>query len=122
MASDRLAAAALSIAAFFLVGCSTIADRREDPPDLAQTTDRTIAEFRACFLPQFDKSSYPVSYVPTATGESYSWGASAGVAGRYVSWVVDIEDQGTKRKVTLHAIHSIGGPDRKIAAKVEACL
>lgn len=105
-----------------LGGCSTVAARRDDPPTLVRQTSKSITEFRSCFLPQFDRSTYPVAYSPTASGETYSWGASQGIAGRYVSWVVDIIDQGSAREVRLYALSSIRGPDKSVAAKVEGCL
>lgn len=105
-----------------LTACSTVATRREDPPTLVRQTSKTVAEFRGCLLPQFDKSTYPVIYAPTANGETYSQGASQGIAGRYVNWVVDVADLGSTREVRLHAIDSMWGPNKGLIRQVEACL
>lgn len=111
-----------AIAALALTACSTVAARRDDPPTLVRQTQKSIADFRSCFLPQFDRSAYPVVYAPTAKGETYSQGATAGVAGRYVTWVVDINDLGSAREVRLHAVDSMWGPNRGLMRQVEVCL
>jgi hypothetical protein len=116
-----LSAMLLTAVAAALASCSTVATRRDDPPTLVRVTPKTIAQFRSCFLPQFDKSAFPVVYAPTEHGETYSWGPSANL-GRYVNWVIDITDEGASRKVVLHAITSMWGVNHKLVGQVEACL
>lgn len=101
-----------------LAGCSTIQIRREDPATFEQSTSKTLTEFSDCFVAA--TATADPQYLPRKNGATFSSGA--GLYGRYVSWVVDIDDLGARRRVSLHAVDSIWGKNKAMIAKVQSCL
>jgi len=105
------------ISALALAGCSTLQSRRDDPPIFQQTTAISVQDFQGCFAEKTAKQD--VQYLPRRNGGTFSSGAGTQ---RYILWVVDVDDLGAERRVTVHAVDSIWGPNKKIIAEVQACM
>ncbi|MBB3940688.1 hypothetical protein GGR39_002345 [Novosphingobium fluoreni] len=103
-------------AALLLSSCSTVANRRDDPPSFTGLTTKSLAEFQTCFAAVTDKGQTP-SYLPKANGGTYTFDLRG-----YVLWVVDIIDRGADRQVTVHEINSMWGKNTHTAKLVQQCL
>jgi len=93
-----------------------VASRRDDPPSFTGSTAKSLAEFQSCFASVTDKGETP-SFLPKANGGTYTYSLSG-----YVTWIVDIEDLGTRRQVTVHEIDSMWGKNTHTAKLVQRCL
>jgi hypothetical protein len=83
-----------------LAGCSTVESRRDQPPVSERLTQVSLQQFQGCFAER--TSGQHVEYLPRTNGGSFS--ASAGPQ-NYVSWVVDVDDLGTARRVRVFAVN-----------------
>ena len=84
-------------------------------PVFNQATAKPLTSIQGCITQA--TTSENVSYLPTEKG-----GMLKSTAGpqNYVFWIVNIDDLGTERRVTVHAINS--GIGNRIVPKVQACL
>jgi hypothetical protein len=87
----------------------------DDPPVFDRSTATTVAAFQGCFVPATANEN--VSYLPRANGAQFK--STAGPQ-NYVFWIVNIDDLGDQRRVTVHAINS--GIGNRITPKVQGCL
>lgn len=106
-----------------LGACSTIETRREDPPIFTGSTQRSLTEFQQCFTNAMS-SDGGLNYLPRGTGGTYSSSViSGGLApNRYTVWVLDIDDAGSERRLSLYAVYAIPGPRRTLIEKVQRCI
>lgn len=106
-----------------LSACSTIQTRRDDPPIFTGTTQRSLAEFQACFTNAMARDQ-GLRYLPRGTGGTYSSDVVSGgiVPNRYTLWVVDIDDAGSERRVAVYAAYAVPGPRRTLINQVQSCL
>lgn len=105
--------------ALLIGGCSTVESRRQGPPLFEQSTNRSLADFEGCFSNAVANQN-EVRFMPRANGGTYS--ALIGFYQNFVPWVVDVDDLGATRRVTVHAGGSIWGPDKKTVRQVQACI
>lgn len=117
----RILAATLPLVG--LAACSTIETRRHDPPIFTGTTQRSLAEFQQCFTNVMSGDG-DLNYLPRGTGGTYSSGVTGGAfaSSRYTVWVLDIDDAGSERRLSLYSVYAIPGPRRTLIAKVQGCL
>jgi hypothetical protein len=111
---------AIGFIGLLLAGCSTVADRRADPPIFQRTSTVSLQAFQGCFANRM--ANQDIQYLPRGNGGTYTAGFTASGMPRYVTWLVDVDDLGSERRVTIYAVDSIRGPDKGIIADVEACL
>lgn len=100
-----------------LCACSTVQSRRDKEPVFQQTTDKSVAAFQGCFAERTANLN-GVQFLPRAKGGSFS---NRGGPQAYVFWVVDIDDLGSERHVTLYAVNS-GIARHDALPAVMACL
>lgn len=100
----------------FLCACSTVESRREQTPVFQQLTAASLSTFQGCFAEK--TASQDVSYLPKAGGGSFSAGAGPQ---HYVFWVVDVDDLGSQRRVSLYAVNAGTGRQMALPA-IQACL
>jgi len=100
---------------FALSACSTVASRRDQAPDFTLSGGASLQQFQGCFAERTAKQQ--VVYLPRASGGSFSSGAGPQ---RYVAWLVDVDDLGASRRVSIHAVNSMIA--RQVAVDVRACL
>lgn len=105
------------ISSLAIAGCSTVQSRRDDPPILQQTTAVSLQDFQGCFAERTAKHN--VQYLPRRNGGTFSMGAGPQ---RHIFWVVDVDDLGSERRVSVYAPDSIWGQNREIIPDVQACL
>ncbi len=89
----------------------------DDPPIFSRSTSTTLATFQSCFTAA--TAGENVNYLPRGNGGTYK--SSAGPQD-YVLWIVNIDDLGTERRVAIHAVDSMWGPNEGIVSKVEGCI
>lgn len=111
--------AALLPLALLLAGCSTTQSRRDDPPIFQQTTAAPLADIQGCIAETTAKQN--VQFMPRRNGGTFTAGHTSAIS-RYVFWVIDVEDLGTERRVTVYAVDSIFGPDTKLIRQIQPCL
>lgn len=100
----------------FVTACSTVESRRSGPPVAVMVAKRSLQDFQGCFAQK--TANLQVVYLPRANGGSFSAGAGPQ---RYISWVVDVDDLGPDRRVTVYALNSKVARGSVLPA-VEACL
>lgn len=111
--------ALIGITATALTACSTIDTRRADPPMIATTTTKTLAQFQGCFARQLDDSRETPTYLPNEHGGTYTY--RPGPAG-FTFWVLDLVDNGPTRSITLYAYKAPLRNNKPTVRAVEACL
>jgi hypothetical protein len=106
------AALAVALAAS---ACSSVQSRMGDAPIFSQTTAASLTGLQGCITQATGNEN--VSYLPTATGGMFK--STAGPQD-YVFWLLNIDDLGAKRRVTVRAVNSRLG--EKLVRKIQGCL
>lgn len=106
-----------AVAAGLVAGCSTVQARLDDPPIFSRTTPTTVGSFQSCFVAA--TANLNVNYLPRGNGGTFT--STAGPQ-NYVLWLVNIDDLGAERRVSVHAVDSIWGKDKRLPAIVESCI
>lgn len=99
-----------------LTACSTISSRRDEAPSLEQMTAKSLQDFQGCFAEK--TANQDVAYLPRQNGATFSAGAGPQ---HYVFWVVDVDDLGQQRRVSVYAVNGPTARNQAIPA-VTACL
>ena len=81
----------------------------------SQTTAASLAGLQGCITRA--TSNENVSFLPTATGGMFK--STAGPQD-YVFWLVNIDELGAERRVTVRAVNTRLG--EKLVSKIQGCL
>lgn len=106
-----------------LAACSTIETRREAPAIFTGSTDKSVQQFRSCFATRMrGKLSMRYRWRPNGGTLFADRALLPLVEYPYTRLVVDIDDIGSARRVTVHAGDTIVRGRPQLINEVEACL
>ena len=95
--------------------CSSVQSRMDAAPMFSQMTVTSLASLQGCITQATGNEN--VSYLPTATGGMFK--STAGPQD-YVFWLLNIDELGAERRVTVRAVNTRLG--EKLVRKIQGCL
>ena len=102
-------------AALIVTGCSTVQSRMDAEPMFTKTTATPAATIQGCVTRATANEN--VNYLPTASGGMFK--STAGPQ-EYVFWLLNIDDLGAERRVSVRAVNR--GIGQKLVEKIQSCL
>lgn len=99
-----------------LTGCSTTQSLQAKAPVFQQTTGASLAQVQGCIAQR--TANQNVQYLPRPAGATFSGGVITGAA-RYVTWVADLDDLQSDRRVTVYATRA---NSKLILPAITACM